>query len=234
MTIERMHWAQVEAAAAHDPRAVLPIGSTEQHAQLSLSVDTILAEKVAREAAEPLGVPVFPAIPYGLAPYFSAYPGTVSLRVETLLAVVRDVVGSIRRSGFRRILIVNGHGGNAPVGALAQELVAEHGDIAIKFHNWWNAPRTWQKVLSIGPGSHASWMENFPWTRLPHAPAPEGDKPMADMDLLRSGTPAQIRAMLGEGSLGGVYQRADDVMLELWKTGVEETRSALEGPWPPL
>jgi creatinine amidohydrolase len=234
MMIERMHWAEVEAAAARDPRAVLPIGSTEQHAQLSLCVDLILAERIAREAAEPLGVPVFPVIPYGLAPYFSAYPGTVTLRVETLLALVRDVVASIRRSGFRRLLIVNGHGGNAPVGALAQELVAEHGDIAIKFYNWWNAPRTWEKVQSVGEASHASWMENFPWTRLPHAPAPGHDKPMADMDLLRSGTPAQIRAMLQDGNLGGAYQHSDEVMLELWRTGVEETRSALEGPWPPL
>lgn len=232
MTIETMNWADVEAAAARDPRAVLPIGSTEQHAQLSLCVDTILAERVAREAAAPLGVPVYPAIPYGLAPYFNAYPGSVSLRVETLLAVVRDVVASIRRAGFRRILIVNGHGGNAPVGALAQELMAEHGDVAIRFHNWWSAPRTWAVAQSVGPGTHASWMENFPWTRLAHAPAPAGDKPLADLDRMRAATPAAVRAMLGDGSLGGAYAVDDATMLRLWQTGVEETRAALEGPWP--
>jgi creatinine amidohydrolase len=59
-----------------------PIGSTEQHAHLSLCVDAILAERVPLEAAEPLEIPVFPVIPLGLAPYFLAFSGTVSLRVE--------------------------------------------------------------------------------------------------------------------------------------------------------
>jgi creatinine amidohydrolase len=226
-----MNWSDVAAAARHDPRAVLPIGSTEQHAQLSLCVDAILAERVAEEAARPLGIPVFPVIPYGLAPYFTAYPGTVSLRVETLLALVRDVLASIRAAGFSRILIVNGHGGNAPVGALAQELNAGGGQ-SVRFHNWWNAPRTAAFVQSVGPASHASWMENFRWTRLAHAPAPPEDKPMADMEMLRSGSAAQIRDHLGEGNLGGRFQREEAIMDELWRLGVEETRAALEGPWP--
>ena len=78
-----MNWRQVEAYLQRDDRAVLPLGSTEQHAGLSLSVDSILAEKVALDAAEPLGIPVFPPVNYGLTPYFLAYPGTVSMRVET-------------------------------------------------------------------------------------------------------------------------------------------------------
>ena len=69
-----MNWQDVEAAAARDLRAVLPLGSVEQHAQLSLCTDAILAERVAVEAAEPLGVPVFPVMPYGLAPYFAPIP----------------------------------------------------------------------------------------------------------------------------------------------------------------
>ena len=194
-------------------------------------MDAILAERVAAEAAAPLGIPVFPVIPYGLAPYFSAYPGTVSLRVETLLALVRDVVASIKAAGFSRILIVNGHGGNAPVGALAQDLNAA-GDVTIRFHNWWNAPRTAAFVQSVGPASHASWMENFPWTRLSHAPAPDIEKPLADMEVLRSGSANQIRAHLGEGNLGGRFEQDDAIMHELWQRGVAETRAALDGPWP--
>ena len=233
MKIADMNWMDVKAAAACDARAVLPIGSTEQHAYLSLCVDAILAEKVAVDAAAPLDIPVYPVIPYGLAPYFADYPGTITLRVETLLSLVRDVVASIRAAGFRRILIVNGHGGNAPVGALAQELNMT-GDVSVKFHNWWSAPRTAAYVQSIGPASHASWMENFPWTRLAHAAAPAQEKPMADMELLRSGNAAQIRDMLGDGNLGGQFQREDDVTQRLWDIGVEETRAAIDGPWPPL
>lgn len=233
MTVANMNWRDIEAAVARDPRCILPIGSTEQHAQLSLCVDMILAERVATEAAAPLDILVFPVMPYGLAPYFNAYPGTISLRVETLMAVVRDVMASLRRAGFRRILIVNGHGGNNPVGALAQELMAEYGDTAIKFHNWWNAPETWSKIQSIDTtGSHANWMENFPWTRLAHAPAPEGEKTLVDMALMKAGTPAQARALLGDGSFGGPWQRPDEEMQAIWDTGVAETRAALEGPWP--
>jgi creatinine amidohydrolase len=231
MKLADMNWADVTVAAALDTRAVLPIGSVEQHAQLSLCVDMILAEKVALDAAEPLGLPVWPVMPFGLAPYFAEYPGTVTLRVETLLAVMRDVLASIRRAGFRQVLIVNGHGGNAPVDALAQELMADWGDTSIKFHNWWRAPRTWAFVQEQGGGSHASWMENFPWTRLSHATAPAGDKAMVDFDQLRASPPAVSRVLLGDGNFGGAWQKPDEVSRALWQIGVEETRAAMEGPW---
>jgi len=233
LKIEEMNWQDVEAQLARDKRCVWPIGSTEQHAQLSLCVDLILAERVATEAAEPLNIPVFPVMPFGLAPYFTAYPGTISLRTETLLAVTRDFVDSIYRTGFRQLIIINGHGGNAPVGALAQELMSEYNDLSICFHNWWSAPATHAKVQAIDPtGSHANWMENFPWTRLAHAPAPEGEKPAPDMQRFRLSPAHCARSVLGDGSFGGPWQKSDQLMLELWQTGVEEARAAMQGPWP--
>ena len=77
--------------------------------------------------------------------------------------VVRDILDSMAHSGFRRILIVNGHGGNGAVQQFAQEWAADHPDCRVIFHNWWNAPHTWAKVQAIDPvASHGSWMENFP------------------------------------------------------------------------
>jgi creatinine amidohydrolase len=230
--IAAMSWMQVERYLQHDDRAVLAFGSTEQHGYLSLGVDAILAEKVARDAAEPLGVPVFPTMPFGLAPYFLAYPGTVSLRVTTLLAVAEDLLDSLRRAGFRRILIVNGHGGNAPVGAFAQEWMARHEDMRVRFHNWWNAPRTWAKVVATDPvGSHASWMENFPWTRLAGVVLPTQAKPPIDAGHLRTLGPTAARALLGDGNFGGVYQRDDAEMQAIWNVAVEETRELLSDGW---
>ena len=87
----RMHdcnWMQIERYLDSDDRIVLPLGSTEQHGYLSLGTDAILAERIAVEAAEPLGVPVLPAMPVGLAPYFAAYPGSPSLRATTYLQLV--------------------------------------------------------------------------------------------------------------------------------------------------
>jgi len=61
--IADMNWMLVEEYLRHDDRAVLPLGSTEQHSHLRLTVDCILPERVAADAAEPLGVPVFPVVP---------------------------------------------------------------------------------------------------------------------------------------------------------------------------
>ena len=232
MKIAEMNWMQVEAWLASDDRAVVPLGSTEQHAQLSLSVDSILSERVAAEAAEPLGVPVFPALAYGITPSFMAYPGTVSLRAETHARVVWDMLDSLHRTGFRRILLVNGHGGNTPSQAAALEFMGAHPDCRIRFHNWWNAPRTLARVMHHDPvASHASWMENFPWTRLANLAPPEGGKPMVDLDRLRSLPPAEARRLLGDGNFGGVYQRPDEEMLDIWKIAVEETRDILRDGW---
>ena len=233
MRIADCNWMDVAAYLRRDDRCVIPFGSTEQHAQLSLCVDAILAERVALEAAEPLGVPVYPAMPFGLAPYFAEFPGSVSLRVETLLAVARDLIESVARAGFRRILLVNGHGGNAPVGALAQQIMAERPAVSIKFHNWYNAPRTWAAAMAVDrSASHGNWFENFPWTRLAHAPAPSGRKPPVDGALLKASSPAQVKELLGDGAYGGPWQMPDEQTQAIWNEGVAETREALEGPWP--
>ena len=233
MRISDMNWQQVEAYLAHDDRAVLPLGSTEQHAYLSLSVDSILSERVSVAAAEPLGVPVFPALAYGITPAFRAYPGTLTLRVETYLRVVRELLDSLAASGFRRIVLVNGHGGNVPAQGLVGEWLADHPGLHVRFHNWWNAPRTWAKVQAIDPvASHASWMENFPWTRLADVAQPDEQKPMTDLDRLRQLGPAEARALLGDGNFGGRYQRPDADMQAIWDVAVAETRVVIDGPWP--
>jgi creatinine amidohydrolase len=230
--IADMNWMQVESYLQRDDRAILPLGSTEQHSYLRLTVDCILPERVAVEAAEPLGVPVFPVVAYGVTPYFREFPGSISLRVDTHLAVVRDILDGMAHSGFRRILIVNGHGGNGAVQQFAQEWAADRPKCRVIFHNWWNAPRTWEKVQGIDPvASHGSWMENFPWTRLSDVAMPSVQKPMSDLARIRLLDPRALREYLVDGNFGGHYQRSDEEMLALWQVAVEETRALLEGSW---
>jgi creatinine amidohydrolase len=232
MRIADMHWRAVEEHVRHDDRAVLPIGSVEQHAWLSLCVDAILSDRVAAEAAEPLGVPVFPAVNYGLTPNFVAYPGTVTLRLSTLCALVTDVLDGIARSGFRRIVIVNGHGGNTPAHGAVLEWLDRHPGHQVKWHNWWSAPKTWAKVQEIDSvASHASWMENFPWTRLPGVSMPAERKPMMDHARFMQLDTTAKRAFLGDGNYGGLYQRSDAEMLALWNVAVEETRALIADGW---
>lgn len=232
MRIAAMNWMQVGEYLKRDDRAVLPIGCVEQHAYLSLATDAILAERVAVEAAEPLGIPVFPGLAYGITPSFRAYPGTVSLRIGTLLAVVGDVLDALAEQGFRRVLIVNGHGGNSPAQSFCAEWMASHPGVCVRFHNWWSAPRVWKTVQEIDPqASHASWMENFAWTRVPGITPPDAAKPMVDPGRLQGLGPPATRALLGDGSYGGRYQRSDAETGRLWEVAVEETRQLMESGW---
>ena len=232
MRIADMNWKQVEDYLKTDDRCVLPLGSTEQHAYLSLSVDNILAERMALESAEPLGIPVFPVVNYGITYYFRAYPGSITLRTETYLRMVRDILDSIAESGFKRILIVNGHGGNSVAATLAGEWMADNPTVKVKFHNWWSAPQTMAQVQKIDPlASHASWMENFPWTRLPDVPMPDAQKPMIDFEAMRLLPPEALRKYLGDGNFGGFYQRSDEDMLSIWEVALLETRALLTGKW---
>lgn len=232
MRIADLNWMQVEEYLKTDDRAVVPLGSTEQHAYLSLMVDTLIPEKLAREAAKPLGIPVFPVIPYGVSPYFTAFPGTVSLRVDTYVALVRDILDSLSRAGFRRIVFVNGHGGNAPAASLASEWMADHSGHKVKTFNWWIAPKTLAKMKEFDPvGSHASWMENFPWTRLEGVELPEEAKPLFEYERKAVLDPDAFRKVLGDGNYGGFYQRPDQEMMAIWEVAVAEAREVMEGGW---
>lgn len=232
MRIADMNWMQVERHVKQDQRAVLPIGSTEQHGLLSLCVDVILAERVAIAAAEPLSVPVFPVINYGFTPSFVDYPGTVSLRLSTFCALVCDVLDGMVRSGFRSIVIVNGHGGNGPAHGAILEWLDNHRGVQVKWHNWWNAPLTLAKVKAIDPiASHASWMENFEWTRLADVTPPVDAKPMIDLDRYQRLDPGAKKLLIGDGNFGGSYQRPESDMQALWDVAVNETRSVIASDW---
>lgn len=232
MRIADMNWMQAERQLARDDRCVLPIGSVEQHAYLSLATDVLLAERVAAEAAAPLDVPVFPPLAYGFTPSFQAYPGTVTLRLSTFLAVMRDLLCSLHGQGFRRIVIVNGHGGNGSVASLASELMAEHPALQLKLHNWWNAPQTLACVRSVdADSSHASWMESLPWTRVAGATPPTVPKAPVDGKRYALLDPRGARELAGDGNFGGAYERDDAQVLRMWDIAVAETRALIEGPW---
>src|SRR5262245_31797351 len=123
MTSLRLRWEEnsspkLAAAVALDPVVILPVGSIEQHGNhIPVGCDANSAEAVALRAAEGLGtserpVLVLPTLWYGYSPHHTAFAGTVTLRSETFLAVVQDLVESVLTQGARRAVILNGHGGN--------------------------------------------------------------------------------------------------------------------------
>jgi creatinine amidohydrolase len=230
--IRDCNWMQVEEYLARDDRVLLPVGSTEQHGYLSLETDNILAERVSAEAAEPLGVLVLPVLPYGLTPAFAAYPGSPSLRFETYAALLRDLLDSLHGQGFRRFLLVNGHGGNVPAAALVREWAMVHPDAQAIFHSWWSSERVLAAAREVDPEpSHANWFENFPWTRLEGVELPEGRKPALDEAAYRVADPRGIRELLGDGVFAGAYALPDEQVAAVWRAGVEEVRALLESGW---
>ena len=227
-----MTWMQVEAYLEGDDRCVVPLGSTEQHAYISLATDSILAERVAGEAAEPLGVPVFPTLTYGITPYFMDYPGTVTLSPTTYERVLTEMLASIRRHGFRRIVIVNGHGGNSSARPAAEAWAARRRGVHLRWHDWWSAPEVRAAIDALDPeASHASWMETFPWTKIDGVDVPAGHKAPVKLADSAEVSPARFRKMIGDGCFGGDYERSAEEMTAIWGVAVRETRARLTEEW---
>jgi creatinine amidohydrolase len=106
----------VGAAAAAGAIAVLPVGATEQHgSHLATGTDTLLAEMVAVAAASRTGDVVLPPLSYGCSlGHTSRWPGTLSLSPATMIAVVVEIARWVHASGFRKLVLVNGHATNGP------------------------------------------------------------------------------------------------------------------------
>ena len=144
MRVQDCNWMQLEEYLRDDDRIVLPLGSVEQHAYLSLAVDVILSERVSVEAAEPLGVPVLPALPYGITPYFAAYPGSPTLQRRDV-SRGRPRSCSSRSTGRASAASCSSTATAATIPAATPRRSGAPSttDAQALWHNWWNAPRTW-------------------------------------------------------------------------------------------
>ena len=150
-----LSWTEV---AALPDRAntviVLPTGSIEQHGpHLPCAVDTVICAGVVGHALArlPAHVPAFalPPITYGKSEEHLHFPGTFTLDGETLYQTVVQVGESAYRSGFRKFLFVNGHGGQPQVMEMAaRELRLRHGDYIVVPHSTWRLPHVAGRYLS--------------------------------------------------------------------------------------
>ncbi|WP_405057543.1 creatininase family protein [Kribbella sp. NBC_01505] len=127
---------------------ILPIGATEQHGpHLATGTDWILAEAVTKQAAQLVHdraarpLVLAPTLPYGASDHHLPFGGTLSLTPETLLAVLLDLTRSLAASGGRRLLLVNGHGGNIGICHAAAAAASSRYDVNVAHLDYWQLAR---------------------------------------------------------------------------------------------
>lgn len=220
MRLEDLTWMDVECYLVGDDRLMLVLGSTEQHATLSLLTDVKIPLALADAASQQTGVPVAPPLNFGVSPYFLAYPGTLSLRVNTLNAVVEDVVRSAAGQGFRRILVLNGHGGNAPARHHLGQVINDLPRVQLNWYDWWTS-HSIEAVATrhnLKP-THANWLEAFPFTIIEDPPEEPKVPPQVPSAIMDANT---AREVYGDGSFGGPYKASDEIMHELFAAALED------------
>ncbi len=225
MRIEELNWFDVEQYLKTENRLMWVLGSCEQHGYLSMLSDVLIPQALADAASQRSGVLVAPPLNFGSSPYFLAYPGTFSLRISTLMDAVEDFLRSAYRHGFRRILILNGHGGNDPVRSRIYELLNELSALQVAWYAWWQSHSVEQVAIQHDlKRAHANWLEAFSFTRVADLPDEEKAPPHVAGLLSADAT----RQAYGDGSFGGFYQVDNAIMDELFATALQDVLQMLK------
>jgi len=219
------NWMQVETYLKNDNRVMMVLGACEQHGYLSLLTDSKIPLALAEAASAKSGVMLAPPLHFGCSPNFLDYPGTISLRLETYLNLVEDILRSLYGAGFRKVIILNGHGGNTPVKTHLVELANQLPDLRLRWYAWWTS----ETVKTITEkyhltSQHANWLEAFEFTKVEALPKQPKAYPNAGEDILGK---AATREIYGDGSFGGEYEVDPEIMQEMFAACLEDVVTLL-------
>jgi creatinine amidohydrolase len=153
---EELTWKDVDELTKTMKMAIIPTAACEQHGpHLPLSVDTIDCYEVAKRVSKRTGVPVVPPLMYGCSQSHGDFPGTLSLRPETMMRMICEIAEWLYRSRIRKILILNGHMWNwGPIYSARENLRYDFPDLQVRVLNWWETtPNTMAKLVEDCPVS---------------------------------------------------------------------------------
>lgn len=225
MRFDELNWFDVQSYLKKDDRLMLVIGSCEQHGYLSLLTDVKIPLALADAASKQTGVLIAPPLNFGPSPYFTAYPGTLSLKVKTYLNVIADLVRSVHKQGFRRLLFLNGHGGNDPARVRIHELANKLDTLQVAWYSWWksHSVEAVARKHDLKP-AHGNWLEAFPFTRV--SPLPEEKKGPPHVPGIVGAD--RLKGIYGDGSFGGEYTVDGAIMEEIFQAALEDVLVKLE------
>lgn len=137
--LHEMSWSEAKEYFVKNDIVILPVGSNEQHGPANpLGTDFLIAKSMAEETAKRTGVLCLQAIPFGVSSHHKQFWGTIFLSPKTFKEYVRETCLSLNYYGVRKIVVVNGHGGNlAALSELARELRED--EIFVSVFQWWPA-----------------------------------------------------------------------------------------------
>jgi creatinine amidohydrolase len=169
---------------------------------------------------------VAPALNFGSSPYFLAYPGTLSFRLTTLMDAGEDLVRSAYQQGFRRLLVLNGHGGNSGLRARLVEIIGGMPGLKMQWFEWWQAHSVEATAMAHGlKPAHANWLEAFPFTRVSELPEDEKLPPSVPSSIL---DPDSARQIYGDGNFGGPYVAANEIMEAVFSAALQDVLELLK------
>jgi len=149
----KLTWEEINEAVRAEKVCILPAGTIEDHGlHLPVDTDVVIVETICRRAAElaPDEVLLLPCVPFGYSPHHIDGPGVLTIGWDTFVRYVKDVTDSLAYHGFRRILIVNGHGSNRPCLELSTRLtIVDNPDVQCGMLSWWDLAEVQNVVRSF-------------------------------------------------------------------------------------
>ena len=161
MLLENLTYEEVEDYLKKKDIILIPIGSTEQHSSYGiLGTDFITAQEIAKEVGKRMEILVAPTLPYGMSQHHMGFAGTISISPLVYIQFIKDIVISLLSHGFRKIVFINGHGGNINSVKTAFEQVKYEGNKGIlEIISWFLLPEVQQvekEIFEDENGFHAT------------------------------------------------------------------------------